>query len=432
MADLTTLLSRFLTDLYAGGVLTSPFSLGPLTVATPTGASATSNYLNITRTIPTLSANFQAIRLHLTEPNGATNSIRFLNLTNVASTSPGSGTVLGVVSNALTDTSGEAFGGQFSAQSPSGNIGKRWGVMGRAEDGNWNIGVHGYAVDFPNLYSIGVAGNSEGLGTNNIGGLFQLGVDGDSVWTPPTVKAAVVANVVGLTDPIFLGLDDGVEVFRIGLTSVLSTIPSLGPNGTSAAPAFASSTTPSSGMYFPSAGAVSITTNFEKMRIDGTGIHVGAQTLFLGTSPTADDISLMRRGAGDLALNGSLSHTGTNGQVFSNVQQLTELTTIAAAATTDTTIQMPANSVVLGVSVRVTTVIPTAATFTVGDSGSAARFSTAAVSTAATSTDPGTKAGAYYNASALSVRITPNLTPAANTGRVRVTIYYYSVTPPTS
>lgn len=123
---------------------------------------------------------------------------------------------------------------------------------------------------------------------------------------------------------------------------------------------------------------------------------------------------------------------GANGQRINSAQMLTELTTIAAAATTDTTIQMPAASVVYGVSVRVTTVIPTAATFTVGDSGSAARFSTAAVSTAATSTDPGTKAGAYYNASALSIRITPNLTPADATGRVRVTIYYYTVTPPTS
>ena len=122
----------------------------------------------------------------------------------------------------------------------------------------------------------------------------------------------------------------------------------------------------------------------------------------------------------------------TNGQALTLIQTLTELTTIAAAATTDTTIQMPAASVVLAVAVRVTTVIPTAATFTVGDSGSAARFSTTTVSTAATSTDPGTKAGAYYNASALSVRITPNSQPADNSGRVRVVIYYYTATPPTS
>lgn len=120
-----------------------------------------------------------------------------------------------------------------------------------------------------------------------------------------------------------------------------------------------------------------------------------------------------------------------NGQGIT-MKALTELTTIAAAATTDTTIQMPANAIVVAVSVRVTVLIPTAATFTVGDSGSAARFSTAAVAVAAGTTDVGTKAGAYYNASALSVRITPNLTPASNTGRVRVTIHYYLVTPPTT
>lgn len=127
----------------------------------------------------------------------------------------------------------------------------------------------------------------------------------------------------------------------------------------------------------------------------------------------------------------SFTHQGANGQALA-VKALTELTTIAAAATTDTTIQMPAGAIVLAVSVRVTTVIPTATNFTVGDSGSAARFSTAAVSAAATSTDPGTKAGAYYNATALSIRITPDGTPAANTGRVRVTIYYLESTPPTS
>jgi hypothetical protein len=51
---------------------------------------------------------------------------------------------------------------------------------------------------------------------------------------------------------------------------------------------------------------------------------------------------------------------------------------------------------------------------------------------AAGTTDAGTKAGAYYNASALAVRITPNIQPADNSGRVRVTIHYYTVTPATS
>lgn len=126
-----------------------------------------------------------------------------------------------------------------------------------------------------------------------------------------------------------------------------------------------------------------------------------------------------------------LVSNGANGQTVA-INTLTELTTIAAAATTDTTILMPANAIVIAVSTRVTVVIPTATTFTVGDSGSAARFSTAAVAVAAGSTDAGTKAGAYYNATALAVRLTPSSTPGAATGKVRVTISYFLATPPTS
>jgi hypothetical protein len=152
----------------------------------------------------------------------------------------------------------------------------------------------------------------------------------------------------------------------------------------------------------------------------------------LGQGPIANLLGTVNANNALLvSLDGGSLASGANGQALS-LLSLTELTTIAAAATTDTTIQMPAGAIVMAVSVRVTTVIPTATTFTVGDSGSAARFSTAAVSVAAGSTDPGTKAGAYYNASALAVRITPNGTPAANTGRVRVTIFYFASTPPSS
>lgn len=123
---------------------------------------------------------------------------------------------------------------------------------------------------------------------------------------------------------------------------------------------------------------------------------------------------------------------GLNGQLC-QIKSLTELTTLAAAATTTTTIQMPAGAIVLGVSVRVVTVIPTAATFTVGDAGSAARFNTGTnVAVAAGTTNAGTKAGAYYNATAAGILITPNLTPGAATGQVRVTIHYIEVTAPTS
>ncbi len=120
-----------------------------------------------------------------------------------------------------------------------------------------------------------------------------------------------------------------------------------------------------------------------------------------------------------------------NGQSLT-LAVLTELTTIAASPTTATAIQIPAGAIVVGVSVRVVTIIPTAATFTVTGTGSGTTFNTAAVSTAANTVNKGTAAGAFYNASAQTITFTPNLTPGAATGQVRVVIHYFLVTPPTS
>lgn len=122
---------------------------------------------------------------------------------------------------------------------------------------------------------------------------------------------------------------------------------------------------------------------------------------------------------------------GLNGQSLA-VAALTELLTIAAAATSTTTMQIPAGAIVLAVNVRVTVAIPTAATFTVIGNTSTTAFHTAAVTVAANSTDKGTAAGAFYNATAQTIRITPNLTPATNAGRVRITIFYIDSVPPTS
>jgi hypothetical protein len=195
----------------------------------------------------------------------------------------------------------------------------------------------------------------------------------------------------------------------------------------------------------PTAGGANWSHNSDNHAFaNSTYIHWYSGLVGSGSS----DIGLKRNAAGVLEVNTGYGNSGTYGEMVAKsfrfgaptsangqylaAKSLTELTTIAASATTDTTIQMPAKSIILGVSVRVTTAIPTAANFSVGDSGSAARFSTAAVSSSANSTDEGTKAGAYYNSTATSVRITPDLTPGANTGRVRVTIHYLEMTPPVS
>lgn len=134
------------------------------------------------------------------------------------------------------------------------------------------------------------------------------------------------------------------------------------------------------------------------------------------------------------------SHGGT--QVQGTITENVTLSTVGA--TTDTTIQIPANSLVLGVTVRVTTGITginsTALQF--GDSTTAARFGSIAAFTAGT-TGVGlaqlqggisTDAAGPIVTSATAVRLTlsggADNTPSA--GAVRVTIHYISLTAPTS
>lgn len=170
-------------------------------------------------------------------------------------------------------------------------------------------------------------------------------------------------------------------------------------------------------------------------------LQIGGHTLAATTDMTSEDVTLGgvlnvdvstgNVGIGTSAPDGQLSTGLANGQQVS-YKSLTELTTIAAGATTDTTIQIPANVIVKAVSVRVTVVIPTAATFTVIGTTTSTIFNTAAVSVAATTTNKGNLNCPYNNAAAQTIRITPNDTPADNSGRVRVTIWYEDSIPPTS
>lgn len=116
-----------------------------------------------------------------------------------------------------------------------------------------------------------------------------------------------------------------------------------------------------------------------------------------------------------------------------------ELLTLAAAATTDTTASLlPANAIIEAVVIRVTTIIPTAATFQVGDATTAGRFATG-VAVAAGTTAVGLLqrnpadadvAGPVQTAAA-KIRVTPNLSPATPTGVVRLEVFYSRFVPPT-
>lgn len=142
------------------------------------------------------------------------------------------------------------------------------------------------------------------------------------------------------------------------------------------------------------------------------------------------DGSLWLGGGNSYSDDGSTATGGVHYGAGLNIKSLSAVLTIAAAATTTSTVQIPAGAVVLGVSCRVTTVIPTAATFSVGHAGSAALWGTG-ISTAAGTTNTGAAVPALF-ASATSLLITPNASPADNSGRLRVVIHYYLPTAPTS
>ena len=173
-------------------------------------------------------------------------------------------------------------------------------------------------------------------------------------------------------------------------------------------------------------------TNAQTYRVYETYTDTSNYSRLSISAPSGGPITLASEAAGTGSYRNFAWNNQANGQSF-GLSSVTELTTIAAAATTDTAIQIPANAVVYAVSVRVTTVIPTAATFTVKGTTSSTQFDVAGgVSTAAGTTDVGTANAPYKNGAAQTIRITPNLTPADNTGRVRVTVWYYQITPATS
>lgn len=219
-------------------------------------------------------------------------------------------------------------------------------------------------------------------------------------------------------------------------------------SGTAAAPSFAFTAQTGLGIYRQSANVIGFANDAYSTTpnavLSTAGLTLAGTAQNFGFAPAADaatsaDTKISRAGVGVLnvangtsTLTAEVQVSGGSGGFISPVKALTELTTIAAAATTTTAIQLPANAVILAVSVRVVTIIPTAATFTVTSATPAKTWNTVAVAVAAGTTDQGTAPGPTFQTTASVITFTPNLTPGTATGQVRVTVYYYQVTPATS
>lgn len=220
------------------------------------------------------------------------------------------------------------------------------------------------------------------------------------------------------------------------VTSTGGTVssPLLAPDGSAGAPSYSWAGDATEGFYRSGSsigvaigGALTAAFSANTFNVNGAS----------GVVSINNDVVIARDAANTFALkNGNSAQESRiyagNGGFLSNVVSVNESLTIAAAATTDSALTVPAGAILLAASVRVTTTIPTAATFTVTTATGGTALNTAAVNVAAGSTDPGTAAGASYRSASTKIRITPSLTPGTATGVVRLCVYYLNVTPPTS
>lgn len=123
---------------------------------------------------------------------------------------------------------------------------------------------------------------------------------------------------------------------------------------------------------------------------------------------------------------------GTSNGAFQNVKSASASVT-CSGATSSATDLIPAGSLVLGVTVRVTTAVTGSTTFTIGDGTDADKWGATIAQTAGTTTDATdfTTSSPTYYTSATSVVLT-GTGGSFSAGVVRVTVHYIDFTSATS
>ena len=193
-----------------------------------TGASETSNFLNITGTLPTvMTANTIGANFIITSAGSSSFSPIGLKVLLDAGYTGSSATI---AMNFLNSTAGT------NATYTGGNSGATWIVNGTTV--GYNIGYKALAQGSSTLNiggtnrsvvstagtNIGITGTALNGTTANIGGLFHL----SAANTIPTLEsAALIADNMATTSPIFLGRDNGTKVFTLAdggaITAIVTT-----------------------------------------------------------------------------------------------------------------------------------------------------------------------------------------------------------------
>ena len=204
---------------------------------------------------------------------------------------------------------------------------------------------------------------------------------------------------------------------------------------------------------------IETTMRLAQLTLDGYGINVAEEPEFLtglvmkngDGGPTtlmiaAADGYIDQVASGNVTLRGFTSirnNAEVRGDLASNMlangqeldaKSVTALVTVSAVKQQATSVQIPANSEVVGVSSYVSVQPPGTSTVDVGVDGSAVsrkRYG-ANISTSASTAHPGMESPGVSYLVAVSIVLTFNTAPSDNSGRIRLTVHYRTIVPPSS
>lgn len=237
------------------------------------------------------------------------------------------------------------------------------------------------------------------------------------------------------------------EILTATAAAFTSSVSVLTPDGSVGTPSLASSTNQGLGWFKATSNSWVFTYNGDTssnvLSLGGTGVVVlnGVNLGMSGTSAASGvDVSFSRVAAGIAQLSGgsapAFAVTGGNAQRVNLSQATTSLTTNSGLGTATATNLIPAGSLVVGVSTRVTTEISGAGGLTslsIGDGSDADRWGAAIALAAGTTTTlaNATITTAPIYAAATSVVLTANA-GQFDAGVIRITVHYLSLTAATS
>lgn len=202
-------------------------------LSVPIGDATTSNFLNITGTLPTvLTASAYAANFQITTAGSSSQLIRGINLALIAGYTGSSGNIGIAADNAVAGTGGNL---SLGGAAPIGNMGlqgsslatttgSNFGVLGLSGGGDYSAGLVGRAtVAKDSATNIGVIGAARNTGASAINvGVSALLSAANGL--PVQISAALLANNAGVAAPIFIARDNTAILPVTGATATWSVI----------------------------------------------------------------------------------------------------------------------------------------------------------------------------------------------------------------